>query len=224
MTLLDGPRREPRQTATALVVLLHGYGANGEDLIGLAEAWQSVLPDAAFVAPDAPAPLPEAGSSARQWFDLTFRDPGELWRGVNLAGPVLERFLDAELQRYRLPAHRMALVGFSQGTMMALHVGLRRATPPAAIVGFSGLIAGPEHLTGDIKSRPRVQLIHGEQDDLIPVEALYQTRDVLAEAQIPVEWHVRPGIGHGIDPAGVALAGQFLAQALDSAKGSPSLL
>lgn len=219
MQALDGPRREPRQTATGLVVLLHGYGANGEDLIGLADAWEPSLPGIAFVAPDAPQPLPGAGFSARQWFELTFRDPGELWRGVNLAGPILDRFLDAELQRYKLPAHHMVLVGFSQGTMMALHVGLRRQSALAAIVGFSGLIAGPEHLASEIRSRPPVQLIRGEQDDLIPVEALYLTREALAEAQVPVEWHVRPEIGHGIDPVGLALAGDFLSRALGADSG-----
>lgn len=215
MPPLDGPRRDPRQTASRLVVLLHGYGANGEDLIGLAEALEPALPGAAFVAPDAPEPLPGAGFDARQWFALTFRDPGELWRGVNEAGPALDRFLDAELERHRLPAHRMALLGFSQGTMMALHVGLRRRSSPAAIVGFSGLIAGPEQLPGSIRSRPPVQLIHGEEDDLIPLEALHLTREALAEAQVPVEWHVRPGLGHGIDPIGLELAGRFLAHALD---------
>ena len=214
MRKLDGPRREPRQPADRLIVLLHGYGANGEDLIALADALEARLPRTVFVAPDAPEPLPGAGFGARQWFDLTFRDPGELWRGVNHARPALDRFLDAELARYRLPARAMALVGFSQGTMMALHVALRRSEAPAAIVGFSGLIAGPEHLAGEIACRPPVQLIHGAEDDLIPIEAMHFTREVLAEAQVPVEWHERPGLGHGIDPAGLALAGGFLSEML----------
>jgi len=217
MRQLDGPRREPSRPATALVVLLHGYGANGADLISLAEAWQSTLPDFAFVAPDAPEPLSEAGFGGRHWFALTFRDPSELWRGVNSAGPVLDRFLDRELERYRLPPDRLALVGFSQGTMMALHVGLRRGQPLTAIVGFSGLIAGPEHLPAQIETRPPVQLVHGEDDDLIPVEALHFTREALAESQVPVEWHIRPGLGHGIDPAGLKLAGDFLARAFSAA-------
>lgn len=214
MRQLDGPRQVPDTPVSALIVLLHGYGANGADLIGLAEAWRQTLPGAAFVAPDAPEPLPEAGFSARQWFALTFRDAGELWRGVNRAGPALDTFLDAELARYRLPASRMALVGFSQGTMMALHVGLRRTATVAGIVGFSGLVAGPEHLAESVRARPPVQLIHGEADDLIPVEALHMTREALAEAQVPVEWHVRPGLGHGIDPTGLALAGDFLRRSL----------
>ncbi len=214
MRHLDGPRLEPSGPAKGLVVLLHGYGANGQDLIALAEAWQPSLPGIAFVAPNAPDPLPEAGLSARQWFTLTFRDLHELWRGVNAAGPALEQFLDSELERYGLPSERLALVGFSQGTMMALHVGLRRSAPPAAIVGYSGVIAGPEHLKPQLNARPSVQLIHGELDDVIPVDALHITREALAEVQIPVEWHIRPGLGHGIDPVGLTFGGSFLAHAL----------
>lgn len=214
MALLDGPRREPRQPVTSLVVLIHGYGANGMELIDLADVLATFLPGAAFAAPDAPEPLPEVDLSARQWFKLTFRDPGELWHGASLTGPALDRFLDAELARYQLPPDRLALVGFSQGTIMALHVGLRRAAAPAAIVGFSGLIAGPEHLARDVRARPRVQLIHGELDEVIPIEAIHMTREALAAAKVPVEWHVRTGLGHSIDLTGLRLAGQFLAQLL----------
>jgi phospholipase/carboxylesterase len=209
---LDGPRIEPRGTPTALVVLLHGYGANGDDLIALGEGWRHQLPQAAFLAPNAPEEIPGM-PGALQWFPLTFRDPGECWRGVVAARPALDRFLDAELARYGLGADRFVLVGFSQGTMLALHVGLRRSAAPAAIVGYSGLLAGPEHL-GEITVRPPVMLIHGAEDDLIPVEALQGARECLAGVGIAVEWHVREGLGHGIDPAGQQLAGHFMAQAL----------
>jgi phospholipase/carboxylesterase len=216
MPQLDGPRREPRRgPVEQLVVLLHGYGANGDDLIGLGDACRGVLPRAAFVAPNAPEILPYSGISGRQWFPLTFSDPGEYGRGVVAAGPLLDRFLDAELERYRLAPSRLALVGFSQGTMMALHVGLRRPESVAAIVGFSGLIAAPERLQGELRSRPFVQLIHGDQDDMIPVEALHFTREALGAAGIPVEWHVRPGLGHGIDPEGLMLAAGFLQWAFE---------
>jgi phospholipase/carboxylesterase len=215
MRELQGLRREPPgQKISSLVVLLHGYGASGDDLIGLADAWQRAQPQTLFVAPHAPERLPYAGYSGYQWFPLTFRDPGELWRGVCTAAPALDRFLDVELARYRVDPHRLALVGFSQGTMLALHVGLRRSTAPAAIVGYSGIIAGPEHLERDIKARPPVQLIHGEQDELIPVEGLHITREALARAGIAVEWHICPGLGHGIDPAGLELAGAYLKRAL----------
>jgi phospholipase/carboxylesterase len=210
---LDGPRAEPRGRApTSLVVLLHGYGANGDDLIALAEGWRGRLPETAFVAPNAPESIPGM-YGALQWFALTLRDPSEYWRGVTAAQPVLDRFLDAELARYRLGPDRLVLVGFSQGTMLALHAGLRRAVAPAGIVGFSGLLAGPEHLP-ETRVRPPVLLVHGESDDLIPLAALHVAREQLAHAGLRVEWHVRPGLGHGIDPGGQAMAGHFIASSL----------
>ena len=109
------------------------------------------------------------------------------------------------------------LVGFSQGTMMALHIGLRRPATPAGIVAYSGLLAGPEHL-GETKARPPVLMIHGEADDLIPIEALHAGREALAAAGVPVEWHVRPGLGHGIDPEGQFMAAHFIAQVLSSVR------
>ena len=174
---LDGPRLEPRSgPARALVVFLHGYGADGNDLIDIGRAWQGLLPQAAFVSPHAPEPCGQA-PVGRQWFPLTFRDPNERWLGCRKAAPGLEAFLDAELKRRNLPASVLALVGFSQGTMMALHVGLRRAERPAAIVGYSGLFvlpdgAEPEAVSGEIKARPPVLLVHGDRDDLIPAQAL----------------------------------------------------
>ena len=210
---LDGPRLVPRgRTPAALVVLLHGYGANGDDLIALADAWRPALPNAAFVAPNAPQPIPGMYGGL-QWFALSMRDPSEYWRGVASAQPLLDRFLDAELARHGLGPERLVLVGFSQGTMMALHVGLRRATAPAGIVAYSGLLAGPEHLA-ETQARPPVLLVHGEADDLIPVEALHVAREALAAAGVPVEWHVRPRLGHGIDPEAQWLAGNFIAQVL----------
>src|SRR5713101_6544387 len=156
MAELEGPRLEPRSgPARQLVVFLHGYGADGNDLIDIGRAWQGLLPQAAFVSPHAPEPCGQA-PVGRQWFPLTFRDPNERWVGANKAAPLLQHFLDAELKRRNLPPSALALVGFSQGTMMALHVGLRRAVAPAAIVGYSGLFvlpnnAEPAVVAGEIK-------------------------------------------------------------------------
>jgi phospholipase/carboxylesterase len=214
---LDGPRLEPRGgAAKKLVVFLHGYGADGKDLIEIGRAWQQVLPDAAFVSPHAPEPCVGA-PMGRQWFPLTFRDPDERWKGVNAAAPALNRFLDAELARRKLPPSALALVGFSQGTMMALHAGLRRPTAPAAIVGYSGLFvlphnAEPDAVAGEIKSRPPVLLVHGDQDELIPVEALFHATQALAALDVPAEWHISGGIGHGIDQEGLRHGGEFLAR------------
>ena len=223
MAELDGPRLEPRSgRARQLVVFLHGYGADGNDLIEIGHAWQSLLPDAAFVSPHAPEPCAQA-PVGRQWFGLTFRDPGERWAGANKAAPVLQRFLDAELKRRELPASALALVGFSQGTMMALHVGLRRAVQPAAIVGYSGMLAlpkdgEPETVMAEITSRPPVLLVHGDRDELIPVQALFLAAQGLAAFGVPTEWHISPGIGHGIDGEGLRHGGEFLARRLQTVR------
>jgi phospholipase/carboxylesterase len=217
MAELDGPRIEPRSgTAKQLVVFLHGYGADGNDLIEIGRAWQRLLPDAAFVSPHAPRPCGQA-PVGREWFPLTFRDPDERWNGAQAAAPGLNAFLDAELARRKLPPSALALVGFSQGTMMALHVGLRRAAPPAAIVGYSGILIMPgdamtEAFAAEIKSRPPVLLIHGDEDQLIPVQALTHSAQGLAAVGIPAEWHISPGVGHGIDQEGLRHGGEFLAK------------
>ena len=217
MADLDGPRIEPRSgQAKQLVVFLHGYGADGNDLIEIGRAWQGLLPDAAFVSPHAPRPCGQA-PMGREWFPLTFRDPGERWTGVNAAAPVLNAFLDAELARRQLPPSALALVGFSQGTMMSLHVGLRRAVAPEAIVGYSGMLVVPENVdpatfAAEIKSKPPVLLIHGDQDPLIPVEALFHAAQGLASLGISAEWHISSGIGHGIDQEGLRQGGEFIAR------------
>jgi len=214
---LDGPRLEPRSgKAKRLVVFLHGYGADGNDLIEIGRAWQPLLADTAFVSPHAPEPCAQA-PVGRQWFPLTFRDPDERWVGVNKAAPGLEKFLEQELARRQLPPSALALVGFSQGTMMALHAGLRRAVAPAAIVGYSGIFvlannAAPEMIAADIRARPPVLLVHGDRDDLIPVQALFHAAQGLAAIGIPTEWHISHGVGHGIDAEGLRHGGEFLAR------------
>ena len=214
---LNGPSIEPKSgTAKQLVVFLHGYGADGNDLIDIGRAWKNLLPDAAFVSPHAPCPCGHA-PVGREWFPLTFRDPNERWLGVQAAAPALNEFLDAELKRRNLPPDALALVGFSQGTMMALHVGLRRAVAPAAIVGYSGMLVVPEAVDPDvfaaeIVSRPPVLLVHGDQDTLIPVQALMHAAQGLSALDVPAEWHVSPGVGHGIDQEGLRHGGEFLAR------------
>ncbi|MBS4083005.1 MAG: dienelactone hydrolase family protein [Rhizobiales bacterium] len=216
--MIDGPRIAPRSgTAKQLVVFLHGYGANGNDLISLGREWQALLPDAAFVSPNAPEPVP-GYPAGRQWFGLTFRDPDERWRGVTKARPVLDAFLDAELARNNLPPSALALVGFSQGTMMALHTGLRRPAL-AAIVGFSGVLVTPTNqevaaaAASEITVKPPVLLVHGDQDEVIPAQALFLSAQGLGGMGLTVEWHLSQGIGHGIDGDGLRLGGAFLHKA-----------
>jgi phospholipase/carboxylesterase len=214
---LDGPRLAPKQgPARQLVVFVHGYGADGNDLIEIGRAWQAFLPHAAFVSPHAPRPCAQA-PMGREWFPLTFRNPDERWDGVNMAAGGLDQFLDSELARHQLPASALALVGFSQGTMMSLHVGLRRAVPPAAIVGYSGMLIlkGDSDLEGyapQVRGRPPVWLCHGDRDDLIPIQALMHSTQTLAALEVPVEWHIAAGFSHEIDPEGLRQGGDFLAR------------
>ena len=209
---LSGPRLPPqRGKPTHLIVLLHGYGADGNDLIGLAPFLQRALPTAAFVAPNAPERC-EGAPSGHQWFAITRLDPKDMRKGVESASASLDAFLDSELARLELPPDRLALLGFSQGTMMSLHVGLSRKTKPMAIVGFSGLLAGePPQLASDT---PPVLLIHGDQDPMIPVGAMFDAAARLGRAGACVQWHVAPGIGHSIDETGLQLGAVHLTMAL----------
>ncbi len=222
---LDGPRIPVSGgRANGLVVFLHGYGADGNDLIELGRQWRALLPQTAFASPHAPERC--AGAPiGRQWFALGDTVPDsatgaeERWRGVVKARGPIDAFLDAELKRLGLDDSRLALVGFSQGSMMAMHVGLRRSRAPAAILGFSGMLVGPERLdeatARDARGAPPpVLLIHGDQDPLIPVEAMFLAAEALAGAAIPTQWHISFGVGHGIDSGGLRHGGHFLARAL----------
>ena len=199
------PARGP---ATHLVVLVHGYGADGQDLIGLASHWQALLPSTAFAAPNAPSRVP--GGPGYQWFPISRIDPHDMQKGAEVAGPVLDAFLDAELARLGLPPDKLALVGFSQGTMLSLHVGPRRSVQPAAIVGFSGLLPGPPPANGPI---PPILLTHGDSDTVIPPQAMFLAATQLGLAGAGVQWHLARGMGHGIDPEGLMMAGEFLSLA-----------
>ena len=215
--MLDGPRLAAKSGRTKqLVVFLHGYGADGNDLIDIGEMWRDVLPDAAFVAPHAPEPCGMA-PYGRQWFALTFRDPDERQTGVVAAQPGLDAFLDAELARHGLDDAALALVGFSQGTMLALHVGLRRRRAPAAILGYSGALVAPERL-GEATARsagdapPPVMLIHGEADSVVPATATLAAARALNAAGVAARSHVCPGLDHGIDQDGLILGARFLVE------------
>ncbi|SME97867.1 phospholipase/carboxylesterase [Tistlia consotensis] len=210
---LDGPRLEPASGGPArqLVVLLHGLGADGEDLIGLAPYLAQALPEAAFAAPDAPFPC-DMGPMGYQWFSLQIRDPEQLYWGAEGARGPIDRFLDAELDRLGLTAAELALVGFSQGTMMALHTALRRPEPVAGIVGFSGALVEPLRLTKEIASRPPVLLVHGEADPVVPFQALAAAEQGLTALDVPVETLSRPGLAHSIDEAGLRAAIGFLTE------------
>jgi phospholipase/carboxylesterase len=194
------------------MVLCHGYGADGNDLIGLAPHWQRLLPTVAFAAPNGPERCP--GGAGYQWFPIARLDPEETQRGVVSAASSLEDFLDAELKRLGLPAGRLMLAGFSQGTMMSLHVGLRRPVKPAAILGYSGMLAAPEALPELDSDAPPILLVHGDADTVIPVQALFAAAGALGRAGALLQWHISKGMGHSIDPDGLRLGATLLAMAV----------
>ncbi len=212
---LSGPSYGPAAGAAPrqLVLLLHGYGANGDDLIGLAPHLAQVLPEAVFVSPNAPYPCRQNPFGGFQWFDVWQGEGADRLTQVRSAAEIVNAFIDSELARLGLSDERLALLGFSQGTMLSLHVGLRRANEPAGILGYSGRLESPELLEEEITARPPVMLIHGDQDPLLPVELMGQAAARLSECGVSVDTHVCPGVGHGIDADGVRLGGEFLQRA-----------
>jgi len=214
MNKLEGPSHGPQAGGKPghLVVLLHGYGADGNDLIGLAPVLAPLMPDAAFHAPNAPYPC-EGNPYGFQWFGISRLDPQVAAAGTRAAAPFVDAFLDDTMARYGLDESKTVLVGFSQGTMMSLHVGLRRAKPLAGIIGFSGMLAAPETLGAEIKSRPPVLLVHGDSDEMIPPVMTERAADALRQQGVTTTMHIARGIGHGIDQTGLGLAARFLPEA-----------
>lgn len=210
---LDGPRHPPATGAAParIVLLLHGYGADGDDLIGLAPAWAPAMPDTLFVSPHAPFPC-EGAPFGRQWFGIYGRDDEMRLAGLRAASAMVDAFIDDLLDETGLPPAALTLAGFSQGTMLALHTGPRRAEPLAGILGYSGRLLAAELLAGEVRSRPPVALVHGERDELVPYSSMAEAAAALEQAGFAVETHGRPGLGHGIDPAGMQAGLAFMAR------------
>src|ERR1700747_2225779 len=215
MPTLSGPSRPPAAGGrpSRLVILLHGLGADGNDLIGLAPYWAPLLPTAEFLSPNAPFPC-DMAPYGYQWFSAQDRSPAAVLAGVRAAAPFLDAFIDDALAKRGLDDADLALVGFSQGTMMSLNVGLRPSKPVAGIVGFSGRLLAPELLASELRSRPRTLLVHGTDDPLVPYESLAAAEATLKGADVPVETLPCPGIGHSIDEHGLGRGGAFLKNVL----------
>lgn len=220
MTLLtlDGPRLEPKSGGQPrqLVILLHGYGSNGADLISLAPHWRGALPDALFLAPNAPERCPGMAGGFQWWGLSDFSRPA-LIAGARRAAPTLDAFIDQQLAHYGLADDRVVLVGFSQGTMMALHVGPRRERQLAGILGYSGMLADIAGLAREMKTRPPVLLVHGSADPIVPVGAIHEAKAELHRLGFDVATHVSTGLGHSVDPAGLDLGRKFVGRVLGSA-------
>jgi phospholipase/carboxylesterase len=192
-----------------LVVLLHGHDSDSQALINHALNWAPTLPKAEFLAAEA-AFACDGSPSARQWFDMADKSPAKMIDGIKTVAPLLDTFLDEMLAKRRLPDSHLALVGFSQGAMLALHVGLRRPKQMAAIVAFSGAVFDLESLASEIRSKPPVLLIHGEADPVVPFAAMTDTKSVLKAHGVPVKSMKRPGLRHEMDDDGVIAADEFL--------------
>jgi len=210
--LLDGPRLGPPagQPARRLVVLLHGVGADGNDLISLAPYFRAVMPDALVVAPNAPERF-DMAPFGYQWFSIRDLETMPRVDGVRRAAPAVDAFIDTELAGLGVGEDRLILCGFSQGAMVALHVALRRPRPVAALISHSGMLIGPEHLAGEIRSRPPVLLTHGADDEVVPAAALPAAKAALEAEGVSVRSQIVPGLGHGIDETTVHAALGFLA-------------
>lgn len=193
-----------------LVVFLHGYGSTGAELMSFADFWQSSMPDVAFVAPDGPTPARDGGY---QWIGKRPAGDPRLYDDAVEAAPALQAFLDAELAQNNLGPERLALVGFSQGTVMALHLGLRRTVAPAAVLGYSGGLVGADRLAGEITSKPPVMLVHGEQDALAPVYGMMMSVKALSAAGLVCQGVPIPGLGHEVNADALIYGARFLLSA-----------
>ncbi|MGI9433728.1 MAG: alpha/beta hydrolase [Geminicoccaceae bacterium] len=211
MTKLTGPDAPPAAGGAPrqLIVLLHGVGADGADLISLSQLMGRFLPHAHFVAPNGPEAC-DMAPMGYQWFSLQDRRPDAMLAGIKKTAPLVDAFIDEELTKHGLEDKDLALVGFSQGTMMSLHVAPRRPQSMAGVLGFSGALLGAETLMSEVVSKPPVLLIHGDADPIVPVQAMNGAIAGLEAVDIPVEGRIRPGLAHGIDPEGMNAGAAFL--------------
>ena len=208
---LDGPRYGPTAggTPTQLIMLLHGVGADGRDLIEMAPHLGQIFPNAAFVAPNAPNRY-DQGLSGYQWLSSGIRVEAEVIAAVQEPAAILNTFIDKELQDHGIGPDKLALVGFSQGTMMSLYTAPRRAQPIAGVLGYSGRLVGGDHLAAETVSRPPIFLAHGEMDPVVPVESMDVAERILSESGFSVQTLRCPNLGHSIDEDGLVQGTQFL--------------
>ncbi|MBY0501670.1 MAG: prepilin peptidase [Alphaproteobacteria bacterium] len=204
----SGPSLPPfsGEKPDSLVVLIHGYGADGKDLLSLGKVWQSLLPHTVFIAPHAPV-ICELNPSGKQWFGLKDWDPSRILKEIQSITPAFNRYLDDLLKTYNLPPEKLALVGFSQGAMLAIHMALHRPAC-AGVVAYSGaFLNDPRELK---IARPPMLLIHGTEDQVLSSAASQAGEETLKSLGVPVKLMLLPGLDHGIDERGLGMGGAFL--------------
>ena len=213
--MISGPIIEPSSgnSPKQMIIFVHGYGADGNDLIGLANYFQSTLPEAIFLSPHAPEAC-SMNPSGYQWFDLTSTDPAVLWSKILVAADHLNEFIDSKLLEYNIAEENLALIGFSQGTMMSLHVSLRRKNTMAAVLGYSGRLIGADLLKDDLISKPSIYLIHGDQDPMVPYQESLTAEKVLKEYSIDIKTHISEHTQHSIAEDGLRIGVDFLTSKL----------
>ncbi len=193
----------------SMVILLHGLGDSGAGLIDLAQYWQAALPNTVFVAPNAPFPC-DMAPYGFQWFSLQSRAPADMLEGIEIATPILNEFIDATLEQYGIPDDKLALMGFSQGTMMSLYAGPRRKKPIAGILGYSGALLGAETLGAAGVNKVPVHIIHGDRDDVVPIGAYHHAKAALESHGFKVSGGITAGLPHSIDEHGIESGAVFL--------------
>ena len=221
----SGPILPATGITKSMVILLHGYGADAADLFSLAQIWQPSFPNTVFVSLNAPE-ICEANPAGRQWFSLfdlpssekngvlTYWPAAKLLSGARMAAFTLDHWIDDLLGEFSLDANKLVLAGFSQGAMLAMHVGLRRAKPIAGIVGYSGRLLAPELLGEELRSKPPVVMTHGDMDDVVPPESLLMAQTALESYGVAVTAEMHQGLGHSINQRGLDIAAELFARVL----------
>lgn len=208
---LSGPEQSPKSgnPPEQLVILLHGLGADGNDLFGLVPYFAESLPNAHFVSLEAPFPC-DMAPFGRQWFSLQVREEEAMLKGIQHVMPSLFHYIEEKSKALGVDHNHIALIGFSQGTMLSLHVALRMEKQLAGVLAYSGALIAPQLLKNELKSQPEVCLVHGEVDEVVPFVAFEEAKKALEKEGVPLHAYSNPQLGHGIDPAGVEIGKKFL--------------
>ena len=212
---LSGPEAAPASGGPAkqLIIFVHGYGANGEDLISLSRYYAQVAPDAVFISPDAPYRC-DGAPMGFQWYDVWMKDPAERLAAIRSTGEIFDNFVTGQLARHGLSEDKLVLIGFSQGTMMSLFTAPRRENAIAGIVGYSGRMESADTLKAEIRSKPPVVMVHGDSDELLAVSEMETAAATLRDCGVEIDTHIRPGLGHGIDEEGIRVGLAFVQKVL----------